>query len=124
METLSLFFSWYYKDLPKKAYQVWRNFLWFILYYFSIKELLLSFFSPWRRYSMPYSKGFDIKQWWESFTFNVFSRFMGMMLRTFLILFGLLIEILVFVIGVLFFVIWPVFPFLLIGAFALGFSFL
>lgn len=120
MTTILLFLEWYYKDIPVKFFKIWKNYIWFWSYYFSLKDLLLTFFSPWRRYTESYGRGFDIKRWLSTFVWNIFSRFMGMILRFFLILFALIVELLTLIFGVLFFIVWPFFPLLLLFLLALG----
>jgi hypothetical protein len=124
MATILLFISWYYQDLPKKAFDFWKNFLWFWGYYFSLKDLLLSLFSPWKRVLLKYKKGSGISEWFSVLVINLFSRFIGMIFRLVLILVGLLFELLTFLFAILFFLLWPLFPFILIGLFAFGISLL
>ena len=114
------FLEWYYKEIPKKFYRVWKNYLWFWTYYFSLKNLLKTFFSPWRKYSESYGRGFDLSRMASAFLWNTFSRLMGAIMRTFLILVSLIVEIFTILFGVLFFVLWPVFPLVLAAIFIIG----
>lgn len=120
MPTILIFLNWYYKDVPQKAFEIWKNYFWFWSYYFSLKDTLRTFFSPWKKYSEPYGRGLDVGRWVSTLVFNIFSRLMGMILRIFIILFTLLFEVLTLVIGVVFFVLWPAFPLFLISVLALG----
>jgi hypothetical protein len=115
MQIFSLFFEWYFTDLPKKIYQIWLNYLWFFKNYFSIEELLRSFFAPWKRiYFEKTTKGINLEEWFGNLTFNIFSRVIGMILRLFGIIIGILTELLTIIGGVLFLLLWLVFPFALI----------
>ncbi|MDD3735087.1 MAG: hypothetical protein PHO31_01255 [Candidatus Pacebacteria bacterium] len=114
MNIFSLFLEWYFVDLPSKIIDIWENFLWFFWRFFSIKDLTIHFFSPWRRQYFTYSGGFNIGEWFGNLVFNLFSRFMGMILRTILIVIGIVVEIIVVILGLLVFVFWIFFPFLII----------
>ena len=121
MATIFLFLDWYYTEIPKKAFRIWRNYIWFWGYYFSLKDLLKTFFSPWKKYSEAHGKGVDFGRMISAFLFNIFSRFMGAFLRSFLILAGLIIELITIIFGALFFIIWPIFPLFLLVVLGIGF---
>jgi len=72
-----LWIGWYYFEMSNNLLDAWKNFLLFNLNYFSIPLLLKTFFSPWRRYKWTYSRGFDIKQYFETFISNLISRILG-----------------------------------------------
>ena len=121
MATIILFLSWYYTEIPQKAFRIWRNYIWFWSYYFSLKDLLRTFFSPWKKYSERYGRGVDFSRMISVFLFNIFSRFMGALLRSFLILIGLIFELITIISGVLFFIVWPIFPLALLVILGIGF---
>lgn len=100
--------------------KAWGNFLRFNLDYFSIPLLLKTFFSPWRRYSWSYGRGFDLGKFFEAFFSNLISRILGALMRTFLIVFGIIAEIFILVIGLIIILGWILLPFLLVGGFILG----
>jgi len=111
---VGLFLTWYFRDLPKKICHIWGNYLWFVRNYFSLSLLLKTFFSPWKRYYFTSKGRFDIGRWFGNFIFNSFSRIVGMILRGFVIITGVIGEIFVIFLGVSFFVAWLIFPFLLL----------
>lgn len=111
---ITLFFSWYFNEVPKKIYQIWVNFLWFFQDFFSLSTLLKTFFAPWKQIYYVSSGGFNISNWFGNTIFNTFSRLIGMILRLIVILFGTAIEILVLIGGIVFFLLWLIFPFALI----------
>lgn len=114
MNTFALFFDWYFVELPQKIYRIWLNFLWFFKNYFSLGELLKTFFAPWKGYYFVSGRGLDIGLFLGNFIFNTFSRLIGMVLRFFVILLGVIVEIFVGIFGILFFSCWLFFPFLLL----------
>ncbi|MFA4998829.1 MAG: hypothetical protein WC514_02305 [Candidatus Paceibacterota bacterium] len=114
------YLSWQFVDVPRNLLKAWGNFLEFNLNYFSITLLLKTFFSPWRRYSWSYGKGFDLGKFFETFFSNLISRILGALMRLFLIIFGIIAEIFIFVIGIIVIFGWIILPFLVIGGFILG----
>lgn len=94
----------------------------FGLNYFSIPLLIRTFFSHWRRYRWSYGRGFDIGRYISVFFSNLISRVMGAAMRTFLILFGVFFESLIFLGGTTIFLGWFFLPALLILSLILGFK--
>ena len=115
MENIFLqYLSWQFLEVPANILRAWRNFLKFNLNYFSIPLLFKSFFSPWRRYSVPYGRGFDIRRFFETLISNLIFRFLGMIMRSFLIIIGLLVEVFIIFGGLTIFFGWLILPILLI----------
>jgi hypothetical protein len=118
------YLSWQFFDVSGNILRAWRNFLKFNLNYFSIPLLLKSLFSPWRRYRMPYSRGFDIQRFFETLISNLIFRFLGLVMRSFLIIIGLLVEIFIIFAGILIFFGWLILPAILIAGLIFGFKIL
>ncbi len=121
----NIFFQWIFWqffEVPKNILKAWRNFLKFNLNYFSIPLLLKTFFSPWRRYKVSYGKGFDIGRYFEALFSNLIFRFLGAIMRSFLIIIGLLAEIFIIIGGIIIFFGWLVLPALLILGLIFGFK--
>ena len=114
---VSLWLTWHFYEMPKFLIGVWKNYILFVSNYFSLTDLLKSFFAPWRRYSWRYPKGFDVGGWISAFLSNVFSRFMGALMRIVLILLGIISQILVVVFGLVLILLWLVVPFIVIFGF-------
>jgi len=113
---LILYFQWHFFDVPKGILKAWKNFLLFNLNYFSIPLLLKTFFSHWRRYRYSYGRGFDLGRYFEVFTFNLLSRVLGAIMRSILILLGLVGEIFIVFLGLILFLAWLILPaFLIFG---------
>jgi len=108
------YFIWQFFEAPKEILKAWRNFLKFNLNYFSIFLLLKTLFSPWRRYQMSYGKGFDIGRYLEAFFSNLIFRLLGAIVRSFLIVIGLLAEIFIVFCGIIIFLGWLILPILLV----------
>lgn len=108
------YIEWQFIDSSRGILRAWRNCLKFNLNYWSVVLLLKTFFSHWRRYEYSYGKGFDFKKYFEVFTFNMISRVLGAIMRSFLIVFGLLTEIFIILAGLSVFLFWIFLPFLII----------
>lgn len=109
----SLWLYWRFFEVPKGILKAWKNFLKFSLSYFSIAQLLKSFFSPWRRYTWIYPRGFDAGKYLEVFFSNLISRTLGAIFRTFLIVTGILFEIFIVFTGLFILLGWLSLPFFL-----------
>jgi len=114
------YLSWQFLDVPKNLLKAWGNFLKFNLNYFSVPLLLKTFFSPWRRYSWSRGRGFDLGKFFEALFSNLISRILGALMRTFLIVFGIIAEAFILVIGLIIILGWIFLPFLLVSGFILG----
>lgn len=114
------YLTWQFLDVPKNILKAWKNFLKFNLNYFSIPLLLKTLFSPWRRYIWFYPKGFDLGKYFEVFFSNLISRILGAILRVFLILIGVLVEIFIVFAGLFILLVWFLLPIILILGFYHG----
>jgi len=123
-ENFILFIQWYFIDFPKEIFDAWKNFLKFGLRYFSIPYLLKTFFAHWHKYFWQYPKAPDIGKILEVWVSNQISRTIGMFARTFLILLGLIFEILILILGILVISFWFLLPIFLFLIFVYGIRFL
>ncbi len=105
---------WHFIEMPKNILKSWKDIFRFYLNYFSIPLLLKTLFAPWRHNLSSYPKGFDLGEYFEIFIFNLISRTIGAILRFFLILIGILIEILIIFFGLIMFLAWFILPIFLI----------
>jgi len=125
MENIFLqWLSWHFFDVPRSILIAWKNFLRFNLNYFSIPLLLKTLFSPWRRYQFTYGKGFEIGRYFTVFFSNLIFRLLGAVMRGFLIIIGLLVEIFIIFAGFMVFLGWLILPILLIFGLYHGFRIL
>ena len=111
---ISLWFSWHFFEAPRSLLSIWRNFFSFGLDFFSIPILIMTLFSPWRKYKWNYPRGFDPRGYLETFISNMFSRLIGAVCRLFLVITGVVVEVLVLVIGAITILIWMAMPLILI----------
>jgi len=116
---------WQFFEVPKGILKAWRNFLkFYLINYFSIPLLIETFFAHWRRYRWFYPKGFDVGQYFEVFFSNFISRILGAVMRSFLIIIGISVEIFIIFIGFFILLGWFLLPVLLIFGLYYGFRIL
>ncbi len=117
---LSLWIEWYFIDAPKGIIRAWMNFLRFNMYFFSIPFLVRTLFSYWHKTRWHYGRGFSFWKYFEAAISNLFSRSIGAIVRIFLILLGLIIEVVLFFSGLFFLILWITIPFITIILFMIG----
>ena len=118
-----LWLVWHFYEMPKFLFQVWNNYLMFASNYFSFSLLIKTFFSPWRKYSWRYPKGFNVVEFLNTFVSNLSSRIIGAIMRTFLIIVGIIFQIFVAVAGLIIFLAWIFMPFIIIAGFLFVFNY-
>lgn len=122
LSTYLQFLLWYFVDMPLVLLKILKNFLLFNLNYFSVPTLLKTYFSHWHKYYSPYKKAFEIWANIEILVFNMMSRVIGAFLRTFLIIMGIFLEVLILSAGVAVLVGWFLLPLFLILGILFGFN--
>jgi len=114
------FWSWYYSTATKGILRGWRNSIIFVREYYSISLLLRTLFSPWRRDITKYRRGFSVKNFLETLSFNLISRSLGFSIRLFTIVIGLISFLGVIIIGAIIFITWLILPIILLFLFIIG----
>ena len=105
------FFKWFYQESVPGLFRFWRDFITLTLRFFAISWHISNFFKPWKLMNAQYqATGFSIKLFVESFQFNVISRLVGMVIRTVIIVWGLLSILFLFVVGATTWVMWTLVP--------------
>jgi len=116
--------SWQFLEVPKEILKAWKNFLKFNLEYFSIPLLLKTYLSYWRGYKWSYGRGFDLGVWVEAAVSNAISKILGAFLRTFPLIIGIITEVVIFFLGLIFFFSWFFLPIIFIVGIFYGLKFL
>lgn len=114
------YLRWHYLDATRDILKGWGNILWFILNYFSVLLLLRTLFSPWRGIQWRKRKGFYPGDMLFTLMSNLISRILGAIVRSFLIVAGLLGEAVFFVLGASLLIFWLFLPFLIFIGFIYG----
>lgn len=105
--------SWHFFEAPKFLFSVWETYILFGLNYFSVPLLLKTLFSPWRRYKWRYPKSFDVAGYFSTLISNVFSRFIGIIVRILLIVFGVIAQVFIVILGAIVILFWIFLPLIL-----------
>ena len=121
---LSEYILWHYGQALRDIWELEKNFLWFGYHFFSIPLLFQTIFSPFYRIHESYKGWATMEVLLESVVANVVSRFVGLILRSVIIIAGLIFEcfVIVFLVPVLIF--WFLLPLLFPGLFIVGVSIL
>ncbi len=109
----SLFFSWlawHYVVAMSELLVMCKDFFLFVSYYFSIPFLVRTVFYPWKKQKIYKKRGFDIASFFDAFLFNTFSRFMGAIIRIFVILIGIVTQIITLLVCFLIVLFWILLP--------------
>ena len=114
------FWKWYYSGAIKSLLNIWRNFIIFVREYYSIPLLFRTLFSPWRRDITRYKKGFSLKNFFETLSFNLISRGLGFLIRSITIFIGLICLLLVVLLGISIIILWIILPAILLFLIFIG----
>ena len=108
------YLKWHFFDAPKEFAKGWGNILSFGFNYVSVLLLIQTFFSPWRRITWSYGKGFHIGRFVNALLSNFISRILGAIMRSFLIVAGVCFELFLLIVGAFLFLLWLALPLLII----------
>ncbi|TAL49486.1 hypothetical protein EPN83_00490 [Patescibacteria group bacterium] len=123
MELLSIlprYVGWHYSLAIRDLSRNLRNLLAFLGNFFSFSVLITTLFAPWERMSEGYARGLEPGQWFETFIINSVLRFVGFVVRSVTLLFGLAVFLTALALTALFFLLWLVAPLVVLFLFALG----
>lgn len=109
------YFVWHYTRAWFDIWGVWRNFLWFVGHFFSIKELMLSLFAPFKRITEGRGDKFSFEDLAAYVIIGILSRVVGAFARITIICIGLLALLCTVVGGFIVYLFWMVAPFVIIG---------
>ncbi len=109
-EFLVDYIAWHYGRSIQDFLNVWGNYVWFFYNFFSISILSKTLFSPWRRMDEHGKSGFHPEVFFEKLVTNFVIRIVGVVLRLFMIVSGLVAILLTFLIGFAAFLVWLALP--------------
>ncbi|HSE35271.1 MAG TPA: hypothetical protein VLB83_04050 [Candidatus Paceibacterota bacterium] len=105
---------WHYSRAVLDMAYVWRNYLWFLNHMFSVPEVALSLFSPFRRLQ---EKKVNIllhpEDYAANIVVNIMMRIVGTIMRTALLSIALILFAFVFGFGAFMFLLWFALPVLI-----------
>lgn len=124
MHIASLFWDyllWHYSRAYRELFHIERTILWFLYHFFSLPELIRTYFSPWKRLGEEYGSIFHPEAFFESLATNIIMRIVGIIMRTIVIVAGVVVIILAILFSILLVLIWTLMPLLVCFAFLTGF---
>lgn len=87
-------FGTYFKEQITFFFDVFLNIFLFLIYYFSVGQLLRTLFYPWKNLVTHKTRqGFSLEEWFNRFSFNFISSLIGFFVRSFTIFAYFIIEI-------------------------------
>ena len=105
------FIQWYYGESVPGIFRFWRNFVRVTLRFFAISWHVTNFFRPWKQMALGYDEhGFNIKVFISSLNYNVVSRLIGMVIRTVLIVWGVISVLFLAIVGAVITIVWALLP--------------
>ncbi len=112
------YLQWHYTTAFADIFRIWRNYLWFVNHLFSVKDVLLTLFAPWRRLQEKTVNPLkDMEGFFSALTVNLLMRLVGIVIRLALLLIALVGFFFVIALGLLVFVAWIFAPFFFAHAF-------
>ncbi len=106
------YFYWYYLKAPKEIIRIVKGYVRYWIFFFSIKQTMKSYFSPWKMMDAT-EQGSMLNAMIQTTINSVIARGIGIMMRTFLLSFFLLLEVITLFVGISFFVVWIFLPIVL-----------
>ncbi len=118
---LILYFSWWYGYLPRRLFLALQASVITSLDLFSVKILFKTLFSPWKRDSIS-TEGLSIQEKFHVWTLNLASRFIGFLVKTFVLLTFIVVFTATIIIYIGLFGLWIAFPLVIVGLIIIGIS--
>ena len=109
------FLSWHYSEGIKIYLKQYTHFLKYIVHFFSLSLLVKTLFSPWKKMLIENESGFNLSRYFQNLSFNLISRGIGAVVRTLLLITGIIFLTLVFMAGLIDLLLLLILPFLSIG---------
>jgi len=118
------YFVWHYTQAWFLLWGVWRNFMWFVIHFFSIPQLMRSWFAPFKRITERRGDKFDLEDLASYVIIGFLSRIIGALIRTVIIIIGLITLALTVIGGFVVYLLWALVPFMIIGILGMSISLL
>lgn len=118
------YLTWHYQQAFHELFHVWLNFLWFVIHFFSLPQLSRSLFSPWRRMTEERNGNWNFEALAGYVIINLISRLIGTILRSTIIITGLVVLAVVIILGGTTFLLWFAAPVVILVLLAAGIALL
>jgi hypothetical protein len=115
---------WHYTRAFGELFHLWLNFLWFVIHLFSLKELTVSLFAPWRRMTEERKRGWNLEDMTAYIIVNLLSRIVGFIMRSGVIVAGVICLTAIIVSGAVVIALWFFLPAIAIASLCAGIALL
>jgi len=115
---------WHYVSAFGEIAHISKNFFWFTVHFFSLPQLIRSYFAPWKRMTEERGDVFNFEEMAGFVIVNILSRVVGATLRTCIILAGLIAILIVLIGTIITFIFWVLAPAAIITCLILGITLL
>jgi hypothetical protein len=114
------YFIWHYTAGFLAGLQVAGRINLFIVQFFSLPLLFKTLFSPWRRLAENYASGLEPEKWLETLVVNLLMRVVGAIIRSAMIMVGVLGSLLTLGLTLLALALWLLLPAVVVGLIVVG----
>ncbi len=83
------YFIWHYTQAWSQIWRVWHNFMFVVSHFFSISQLMRSWFEPFKRTTEGRGERFNLEDLASYIIINTLSRVLGALTRSVIILIGI-----------------------------------
>ncbi len=118
------YLAWHYTRAFKEILHVAKNLVWFTVHFFSLPQLLRSFFAPYRRMTEGRGNAFNLEDLASFVIIGLISRIIGMMLRSVVILTGLFSLCILLTLIIATFIFWITAPLAIVILIIIGLRFI
>lgn len=111
---------WHYSRAFHDLVHVWGNLLWFVAHFFSIPQLTRSLLAPYKRIVEPRGETWNLEDLAGYVIIGLISRILGFLLRSVIIVVGLIVLGVLAVLGIITFLFWIIAPIALLAGILFG----
>jgi len=115
---------WHYTRAWKELFHVWSNLIWFVINFFSLPQMMLSWLSPWKRMTEGRGDKWNLEDLASYVIIGIISRIVGAIMRTVVIFIGLICLAIVITGGIMTILFWAIAPLVIIGFLGFGLTLL
>lgn len=114
LSVLHHYLFWHYTRAFGEILHLAKNFYWFTYHFFSLRDLVLSLFAPWKRMTEERGNTFSFEDLASFIIIGFISRLIGFILRSVIILSGLTTLLFLTISIIICYVFWVLAPVLLV----------
>jgi hypothetical protein len=104
------YLHWHYSRGYASGVKIFSNIIWFLWHFFSIGLLLGTLFAPWQKIHEDRLPGLNLENFFSNLIVNSLMRIAGAIIRLGVIAAGLVFVAGTFLLGLVAFIFWTVFP--------------